>query len=78
MASEVGSSQSDFSRRRSSGGLRRNASHDISDQISENKLGDLKKVCHIKPVGVYQHILKCKILNLDPLIFIPDFLESNF
>lgn len=44
MASEVGSGQSDFSRRRSSGGLRRNASHDISDQISENKLGDLKKV----------------------------------
>jgi len=44
MASEVGASNQDISRRRSSGGLRRNASHDISDQISENKLVDLKKV----------------------------------
>lgn len=44
MASEVSASSKDFTRRRSSGGLRRNASHDISDQISENKLVDLKKV----------------------------------
>ena len=33
----------EINRRRSSGGIRRNASHDISDQI-ENKLADLKKV----------------------------------
>ena len=33
----------EMNRRRSSGGIRRNASHDISDQI-ENKLADLKKV----------------------------------
>ncbi|CBY18440.1 unnamed protein product [Oikopleura dioica] len=32
------------SRRRSSGGLRRNASHDITDQITDRKLLDLKKV----------------------------------
>ncbi|CAG5089443.1 Oidioi.mRNA.OKI2018_I69.PAR.g12219.t1.cds [Oikopleura dioica] len=32
------------SRRRSSGGLRRNASHDITDQITDKKLLDLKKV----------------------------------
>ena len=33
----------DINRRRSSGGIRRNASHDISDHL-ENKLADLKKV----------------------------------